>query len=297
MTAAGPPAGPRLRPLGVGGTLDAALGLYGGNVWALWQITAIVIVPLEILDVIITRASLPAGVVVRNGTLYSSSVTGAATASAATGELVVTVLSLIGILLATGALFQLLLDSYLGRPHRVAESLAYARHRLGSLLWLSIIVTVLVLVGLILFIVPGIYVLVSLSVALPVLMLEGLTGRAAASRAGRLVSGRWWATFGRLLIALILYGVVYVLIGSVGSGIASGTSSVTTFLIIQAAVAAVAYILLAPFWAAVVTVIYIDLRVRKEGLDARTLAARPRGPGGTVPELPGGGEFDPTPHR
>ena len=274
----------QLKPLSAGETIDAAWTLYRRNPLPLWTITAVVIVPIEILEVIITRASLPGDVFLQNGTLYTHGA-GASTSTGDTiGLLVVALLSLAGVLLAAGALFHLLLDGYLGRPHRVEESFAYARGRLLPLLWLSVVLTAIIALGFIVIVLPGIYLLVATSVAMPVLMLEGLTGFQAVRRSIQLVSGRWWATFGRFLLALILYLIAIFAIGSIGTSIASGTSDVTVFLTIKGAVNAVAYILLAPFWAAVVTVIYVDLRVRKEGLDHGALAERPRGPGTTVPQ-------------
>ena len=80
-------------------------------------------------------------------------------------------LGVLGQLLATGAVFKLQLDAYLGRPHDMEESFAFARGKILSLLWLGIVSTVLIAIGFVLLILPGIWLLVSFSVAVPVLML------------------------------------------------------------------------------------------------------------------------------
>lgn len=276
-----PVGGDQLRPLSVGESLSTAMDLYRRTAVSLWTITAAVIIPIEILVTIVRRVTLPGDVFLHDGTLYTFS-SGRSTGGGV-ALLVVGILNLVGVLLATGAVFHLLLDARLGRPHDVGESFAYASHRLLSLLWLAVVVCVMLVIGFILIFLPGIWLLVATSVAIPVLMLEGTKGFRAAFRSLHLVSGRWWATFGTLLVAFILYfGAIFVL-SAIGSALASGTANVTLYEVIIGVVTAVGYILVAPFWAAVVSVIYIDLRVRKEGLDHGTLAQRPREPGTTVP--------------
>ena len=189
-------------------------------------------------------------------------------------------------------MFKFQLDAYLGQPSSVNESFqfAFARHRVFSLLWLSILTIVLTLAGLILLVVGSIWIGVSLSVAIPVLFLEGTRGFAAVTRSFDLVRGRWWNTFGRLLVLGILLVVLYAVTNAIGAAIANSVSSPLVWLIVRAAVYSIGAILFAPFYAAVINVLYVDLRVRKENLDHATLAARMdeiSGPPTGVPPLPG----------
>ena len=255
-----------LRPLDVGQSLSAAVELYRRNAVKLWTLTAAIVVPLEIIATIIRRVTLPSDVFLIDGTLYTR--TGSSTTI---GSIVFPILNLLGTLLVTGALFHLLVDSRLGRPHTVSDSFEFASHKLLSLLWLGIVLTVVVTVGFILLVIPGIFLLVATSVAVPVLMLEGVKGVGAMSRSISLVQGRWWATLGTLLLAFILYAVAAFVLVLIGGALGNGTTNVTLFDIIIGVVVTIGYILFTPFWAAVVTVIYIDLRVRKEGLDRQGL--------------------------
>lgn len=277
-----------LKPLDVGQTIDAALNLYTKNAVQLWQLVALVIVPIEVIEVILRRVTLPSDVFLHNGTLYTHGAT--STTASNVGLLVVSLLGLFGQLLATGAVFKLQLDAYLGTPHEIRESLefAFARHRLLSLLWVGTIATVMVVIGVILLIIPGIYLFVATSLAVPVLMLEGQRGMGAISRSMNLVSGRWWSTFGRLLVGLIMYIVAVFVIGAIAGGIAHSTTNVTLFEVIQGLVGALITIVLAPFIAALINVIYIDLRVRKEGADHAVLLAGgpPREPPPVVEPVP-----------
>ncbi len=278
-----------LKPLDIGQTLDSAVNLYTKNAAKLWTLVAVVMVPIYAIDVIIRRLTLPSGVFVHNGSLYTFGNT--STSASNVGLIVGGVLGLLGYLLATGAVFKLQLDAYLGRPASVRESIDYVvgRHRMLSLLWVGIIETLMVAVGFVLIIIPGIYLFVALAFAVPVLMLEGLRGMGAISRSISLVSGRWWPTFGRLLVGLILYVVAAFLVGAIGSAITHGVSSVSLYLIINGIVSIVLAVFLAPFYAALINVTYIDLRVRKEGIDHDALLSggAPAGPPAGVEPLSG----------
>ena len=271
-----------LRPLGVGETLDVAIKLYRRNATTLWTIVALVVIPLQILDVIIRRASLPSDVFLSNGTLYSFSGQG-------TGSVIVVVLAsflvAVATYIATGAVFEALISAYLGRPTTWRSSLAHAQTRAASLIWLAVLTTVFVMIGFILLVLPGIWLLVAISVAVPALMFEGVGGFGAMKRSMELVDGRWWATLGRLLAAYVLLFAVLFGITALGSAIASGVTlhNVTLFVALGGLLNVIATILIAPFVAAVLTVIYIDLRVRKEALDIELVAREFSGPGSTVP--------------
>jgi hypothetical protein len=286
-----------LKPLDIGQTIDAAIQLYAKNAVQLWQLVAIVIIPIEFIEVILRRVTLPSDVFLHNGTLYTAGAT--STTSSNVALLIVALLGLFGQLLATGAVFKLQLDAYLGRPHEIRESFdyAFARHRLLSLLWIGVISTVMIVVGLILLIIPGVYLFVAVSLAVPVLMLEGLRGMGAISRSMSLVSGRWWQTFGRLVVGLIMYIVAVFIIGAIAGAISHATTNVTLYEVIQGVVGALISILLAPFFAALINVIYIDLRVRKEGVDHNVLLAggAPTGPPPGVEQLPGEPTLEPPP--
>jgi hypothetical protein len=228
-------------------------------------------------------------VFVHNGSLYTFGQT--STSAYNVGLAVTGVLGLFGYLLATGAVFKLQLDSYLGGKSDIRASVDYAfgRHRLLSLLWLGIIVTVMVGIGLILLIIPGVYLFVALAFVIPVLLLEGMRGMAAISRSMSLVTGRWWPTFGRLVVGLILIIVGVFLVGVIGSALTHGVSSVSLYLIINGIVGIVISVFISPFFAALVNVTYVDLRVRKEGADHEVLlsGATPSGTPSGVAPLPG----------
>src|SRR5712675_570296 len=110
-------AAPKLRPMGLGEVIGGAFEIYGKSAVQMWQIVALVVIPLMILAVIIRRVSLPTDVFLRNGTLY----TFGSTTSGVGGAIAQDILIVLSTWLAAGALFHLQLDTYLGRPHSASD--------------------------------------------------------------------------------------------------------------------------------------------------------------------------------
>jgi hypothetical protein len=108
----------------------------------------------------------------------------------------------------------------------------------------------------------GVYVAVSLSLVLPIVVLERRHGAAVVGRSFQLVRGRFWGTFGALLLAGILAGVVSLImqfvIGGLGS-VGAGGSVLGLF------VSFVVELLLAPWLPVVTAFLFFDLKNRKEG--------------------------------
>jgi hypothetical protein len=115
-----------------------------------------------------------------------------------------------------------------------------------------------------------------LAVAAPALLLENLGVFAAIRRSYRLVRGSFWRVFGiSLLTGVITYvirqifTVPFALIGSVFSSFQNptGFSSALIQLLISDVGTILAGAVLYPFTAGVAALLYLDLRMRREGLD------------------------------
>jgi hypothetical protein len=261
----------QLRPLGVGEILDAAIKLYTRNAVTMWKIVAVVIIPVSIVNQIVIGSSLPSGAFVSGGTLYTPTGTLGTPAAGVVVELALGVLS---VLIVNGSLALCLVDAYVGKPLDWRQPLLAAFDRLGSLLWLSILFGVLVGLGFIALILPGIWLMTVWSVAVPALMFEHVGGLRALGRSFELVRGRWWATFAELLVAVIMLGVVLFVVGLIFRGIESGLTIDSTglWLALNGLSTVVGALIVYPFIGAVIAVVYIDLRVRKEALDLERLA-------------------------
>ncbi len=152
-----------------------------------------------------------------------------------------------------------------GRSVSLTEAVRSAVGRLLPLVGLAICTGVAMIVGLLLLIVPALIFLTMWYVANPACVVERLGVFASMERSSALTKGHRWAIFGTwLLLAIgggILGAVVSALIGSIGS---SGVSTVASLAWSASASA---------FGIIFTGAMYHDLRVAKEGVDIRQIAA------------------------
>jgi hypothetical protein len=88
------------------------------------------------------------------------------------------------------------------------------------------------------------------------------------------VRGRWWPTFATLLVGYLLIGILGAIVSSVIMIVPSVLADGNTFVGAVGAVVGgtVGSAITTPYSAAVITLLYFDLRVRKEGLDLQLIA-------------------------
>jgi hypothetical protein len=267
------PAG--LRPLGVGEVLDVAIKIYRARFSVLIKSVAAVVGPVFALSAII-RISIPT-----QDNLFQSSQPGT-TPEFDTGDfwafmagtVLILILTFIASQIATGACFKSVSGAYLDEQPGWRESLSFARSRLAALLWLSFLLLVFLAPAFLACILPGVYFYVAWSVAAPVLLVEDVRGRAALKRSRALVEGRFWSTVAVLLLVGILTGIAQAILLGLLAGIAGISGNDVATAVAEAIGQTAASALTTPLSAAVVTVLYFDLRVRKEGFDLELLARR-----------------------
>jgi Membrane domain of glycerophosphoryl diester phosphodiesterase len=258
-----------LHPLGVGETLDAAVRIMRERYLALLTACVVVVIPLEVVHALIVL-SIPTPQRYVDSAGFTVRTTNSWAPFAAI--LLIVVISLIIGTLVQGACLKMLTDAYLDTDTTWQQSLQFAFKRFWSLLWISLITAVTVVLGSCLCYVPGIWLGVSFALAVPAMLLESERGFKAIGRSFNLVKGRWWGTFGTLITAYLLITViVYGLSLFIQLVLLHGNGSFTTTQITSALSQAIAYILALPFLAAVLTVVYFDRRVRKEGFDIALL--------------------------
>lgn len=144
-----------------------------------------------------------------------------------------------------------------------AEAVRFAMKRLPTLLVAYAVAAILVVIGLVVFILPGLWVLGSITMLAPVVAVERVRSVEGIRRSFDLVRGRWWPTVGFVLLVgfasafaiqiVQLVAVPLLVVGSPGAAI--GAAYVFGVLIQGMIAAAVA---------GMVTVWYVDLRARRE---------------------------------
>jgi hypothetical protein len=174
--------------------------------------------------------------------------------------------SIIAYLLIIGASYTAANEAYFSRPVSV-------RHSVGVAL-----------------IVGAFVVYTLLAVTVPALLVEDRRGTKALRRSWNLVRNNGWRTFLVLVVAGIFTGLVQAvasLVGEVASGLAD--ENIEIWVAIVQGLSALALAFAASFSAVITTVIYYDLRIRKEGFDIELMTERLEGGEGAEPggEAPG----------
>ncbi len=183
---------------------------------------------------------------------------------AAVIEAVLGLLGVVGLLLAAivGVVASFLLQAALVkavddvRDGRVdmslAETLRAARPAVGRVAGASILASLAIVVGLILLIVPGLYLITIWCLIAPVLVLEGATIGSSFGRSRELVRGYGWQVFVTIVLVYIILIVanlvIAILLSWLPGVLANGISEL------------VSGTLVAPFLAVVVTLAYFRLR-------------------------------------
>jgi hypothetical protein len=270
-------AAPELRPLGIGEVLDVGIKIVWRNAATMFWIVVPIVLPVQFLVSLITvsaeNESEQVGTIdpVTGEITYDSTETWILV----TGFVVVALLGLLVLTLVTAACFKAVGDAYLAERPSAKSSLGYALRRAHSIIWVTILSWIVILIGFVLCIIPGVWLYVAFAVAVPVLLTEGVKGRKALGRSKRLISGYWWPAFAIILLGTLLTGIVSGVVSALLEAASLTDADNDTVTILTGTVGdTVAAALTTPFSAAFVTVLYFDLRVRKEGFDLQLFAER-----------------------
>jgi hypothetical protein len=248
------------RPMGIGAILATAWQFYRRHWQTLLAIAAVVVVPLTLLQYLLDEWVRTQGEVTettRNGVVVSTP-----SWTAATAGLLATLAAILMFLLLTGAITRAVAAEVVGEDPGVEQSYQFGFHRLGSVLLVGVLVGLATVAGLIVFVLPGIYIGVRLAVSIEALVVEGRRGTQAMARSWELVGGHWWHAFATLLVAGLLTSVVNALITAPFSN---------TGWVVQAIAAAAGTVVTLPYGVLVGVLLYLDLRARKERLSLETL--------------------------
>ena len=140
------------------------------------------------------------------------------------------------------------------------------------LIGVSILAGLGIAIGLVLLIIPGLFLMTIWAVVSPVTVLERPGVFAAFGRSRHLVKGNGWQVFGVIVLFVLIFIVIGIVLGIIGALLGEIGQVVFSYL---------GSVLTAPLIALAAAVIYFELRDRKEGPPAAA-------PGGAGPEAPGG---------
>ena len=151
--------------------------------------------------------------------LLSALARSAASNGAAAGAfwgLVAALIGIVGYFWVQGALVELVRDVRDGRADRtIGETYQVVRPRLPALIVAGILAGIAIAIGILLFIIPGLFLLTIWSMIVPVIVLEGKSAGESFTRSREIVRGDGWSVFGLLIVTfliIIVAGVVIQLI-------------------------------------------------------------------------------------
>jgi hypothetical protein len=275
-------ASPALRPLSAGEVLDTSFGLYRR------MFTTLVVIQLVCMAVPFLLSIYVAGVNQQVSWLGFTAM----------------LLSFVLAALASAATAMAISETYMDRPITAGAALRRAVPRLGPLLLVSILIglllvasavpfvflvggasaimaqgmnggmglmTVMLLVGLASLALPML-VASGVAVSTPVVVLEdGITATAALSRTWYLTKGYRLRITGLLFVCLLIIMIPYFGLIAISAALSGGSISHLTIGLTVAGT--VARTVITPILYCLITLLYYDLRVRKEGFDLEMLAA------------------------
>jgi hypothetical protein len=230
---------PALRARSVGEILDLAFQLYRSRWRQMATATGILVLPLLALEAVVPVDALD----------------------------LLEALSNLFFLAASAAVVVIASGAYLGREVSAGEAVRAAGRRFISVWGSAIMQGILIGLGLILFIIPGIIALAMTFAMQQAVMIEGNTTSDAFERSRSLASDHYRQI---LLTSVLTYVIVIFAMMGFGMVIELGVSNVRLSILLTN----VALIAVNPLAAVVSTVLYYDLRIRKEAFDVAMATER-----------------------
>ena len=188
--------------------------------------------------------------------------------------IITTILSLVVYGVVTALMVLAAYDAKTGHPSRIGTYVSIAMSRIVPVLIVTLIVGIAVYIGLVLLIVPGLWVMAVLSCAVTVVVLESLGIGASLSRSAELTQEYRWPIVGTIVVIYLIMVVVSIVLSFVTGALAGviistlgPTIGIIVFQIIQAAVGALTTAVIAIAF----VLIYARLREIKEGVGIDSL--------------------------
>ena len=176
--------------MSVSEVLGEAFDLYRRFFWRFVATAAVVFVALDLASAFADRAS------------------GSSVGSEPLWTLIALVLSVVGAFWLQGALIEAVRDVRDGRiDTTIGELYERTRPRLPALIAAGIVAAIGIALGLVLLIIPGLYLLTRWALIPAVIVIQKLGAGDAFNRSWQLTRGYGWSVFGSLLVAFLLYAI------------------------------------------------------------------------------------------
>lgn len=228
--------------------LRDALSLYRADWRTYLLVCALVIVPAELLVMGVALGELSAG--------YTSQTNGELLVALALQQLVTVPLS-------TAMAIAIVLGRLREQPVGAREAIQAGLDVFAPLLAAMLLVAVGVGLGLLLLVVPGVFLAIRLIAVVPAVVVEGHRTTAALDRSWRLTEGSWWRALGTVLVVNLVGLIATAPIVVAAASAAESSDAQWPTL----AGSIVGQVLTVPLTAIGITLLFGDLRARKAARD------------------------------
>jgi hypothetical protein len=250
---------PRFEAMSTGMLLDRAFRLYTSNFSLMLGIAAAAYVPFYLI-MLVLEASL-------SGRLQSP-----------TGGLSMLLFQVVFMVLwasvafpvASGAATFAISERYLGNEVGIVDALLRGLSHFWTLSLAQITATIRVMFGFILLIIPGILWMLSYSLVVPAILVEGQKAMPGLRRSRDLAKGHRGKVFLVMVVINLLQAVLAGGVGVISSFLLTADAAGTAVL--SSAVGNLLSILLTPLGIIAAILLYYDMRIRKEGFDLEMLS-------------------------
>lgn len=254
-------------PLSIGGVLDSAIRLYRDCMRQCWVLALVYALLMGLFGIIYTLAFDKVAV---TGTKDPRQVLATLFSPAAFAGFA---LAIVAYTVFYGALMKtVIVWAKAGQAISFGAALAASARRLPGLLLGFLLSALIILVGVILLVVPGIYFMGKLQLWMIAMFMDDAGAIDGLGISWRLTRDRWWRGTAIFTVGLILVYVFALALGLV-SGFAAALAhlSVTDTAIVNQLFGAASNFVVLPLFVAILVVMYHDFKLRSEGGD---LAAR-----------------------
>lgn len=255
-----------LRPMTALDIVDGGMAALRSAPGTLLALSAAIALPIDLISIVARRGDLGGG----TGIVAALRRAGDARAGSGVELLWRYPLQWVVHIVLAVAVGSVVLGWYLGREVTVAGALRRAATRALPAVVATALAHLLILAGTVVLVVPGLLAVALFSVVAPVLAVEDVGPIAAMRRSAQLTGARFGAAVGLVL----LVGAVDIALTFAITGLALVASPLPGSWVVDAALEVLAGIVTGPFVAAASALLYLDLRVRSEGLDIELGAAR-----------------------
>jgi hypothetical protein len=277
-----------LRPMTLGEVLDRTFSIYKTNFWLFAGIMSIPLLVLFIVQVGTAALSTAGRTLGRTASVDPV----AMITSVIVGGVVVLIVYVAMYGAAQAATIFAVSDLYLGRTVSIRGSFGQVRGKILRVLGVMFLTGLIVAVGFIALIIPGLILLSRTAVAVPAAMLEDKYAGEAVSRSMDLTKGFAMQTFLIFLLVWVLSVVVAAvfqypfLFLTLGAAAKHQTLSFT-YLLLQHLASFISSVLIGPIATIAFSLMYYNLRVRKEAFDLQHLISSLPSGSQTIPPIPG----------